>query len=391
MKACRYEYSDKFYKFKCNEESLHGSDYCILHTRFPEDENSHDYHVLLEEKNKKIKEKVENDDFNFWGAKLPELNFDGMNIEGDLTFRGATINRYASFRGTTIKGYANFDFSIIDGTVNFEGATIDEYVFFDGAKVKGYAFFMDVTINKDCHLRHAVIDGNCSFNNAFVDGDVSFSDGTIGKHLFFHDATIKMSICCDNTTINGNLSFYDATINREAYFNGATINGLVFFEGLNISKELNFKDTIFKNPNSQEKACRKAKQVYEELGDKSEAEEYYYREMVGKRLQKPYYKRYLELIIQYCFGYGVYPYRLVITWVLIVIPLAFIYWLGNGIQDANTIWSNLYFSVVTALTPGYSGYKPINSLFQILATGEAIFGAFMWGAFIVTFARKYLR
>ncbi|MFC1980697.1 ion channel [Chloroflexota bacterium] len=52
---------------------------------------------------------------------------------------------------------------------------------------------------------------------------------------------------------------------------------------------------------------------------------------------------------------------------------------------------NLYFSVVTSATPGYGGYKPEPGGFQILATIQAIFGTFMWAAFIVTFARKFMR
>jgi hypothetical protein len=44
-----------------------------------------------------------------------------------------------------------------------------------------------------------------------------------------------------------------------------------------------------------------------------------------------------------------------------------------------------------AATPGYGGYKPVPGFYQNLASFEAIFGTFMWAAFIATFARKYMR
>jgi hypothetical protein len=49
------------------------------------------------------------------------------------------------------------------------------------------------------------------------------------------------------------------------------------------------------------------------------------------------------------------------------------------------------FSIVTTATPGYGGYIPAPGLYQGLASFEAIFGTFMWAAFIATFARKYMR
>jgi hypothetical protein len=54
-------------------------------------------------------------------------------------------------------------------------------------------------------------------------------------------------------------------------------------------------------------------------------------------------------------------------------------------------WEYIYFSAVTAATPGYGGYKPARGFYQGSANFEAIFGTFMWAAFIATLARKYMR
>ena len=120
--------------------------------------------------------------------------------------------------------------------------------------------------------------------------------------------------------------------------------------------------------------------------------------MEAKRKQKHPIIRVLELPVQYIFGYGVHPLRVITTWLLTVFCLAFVYWIGNGVLEggelevaADSFLEYLYFSVVTAATPGYGGYKPAPGFYQGLASFEAIFGTFMWAAFIATFARKYMR
>ena len=135
----------------------------------------------------------------------------------------------------------------------------------------------------------------------------------------------------------------------------------------------------------------------------------------------------LELPLQYVFGYGVKPLRVFGWWFAVVFICAFIYAFGNGIlpveytyfsiltaatpgygailfnyiywfgnQFEKTIhlwgylWKCIYFSTVSAATPGYGGYAPRPG-FEVLAAFEAVFGTFMWAAFIATFARKYMR
>ena len=167
-----------------------------------------------------------------------------------------------------------------------------------------------------------------------------------------------------------------------------------------------------------------ARIAQERRGDRTAADYYFYREMEAKRKRKyltfslkPFlsllrklkfekalakytgflekkrrvYWGFLELPIQYIFGYGVHPWRVIATWLLTVFSLTFVYWYGNGVEAANSLWECLYFSVVTAATPGYGGYNPQPGFFQGLASFEAIFGTFMWAAFIATFARKYMR
>ena len=224
-------------------------------------------------------------------------------------------------------------------------------------------------------------------------------------------------------TIKGNASFLKAKMEGNAWFEYAKIKGDVDFTLSNITY-LTFKDATFNNMSGQEEACRTARKTQERIGDRVLADYHFYREMEAKRkqkyktfslkpilklirklgLEKPIRKHtgflekerriywgFLELPVQYIFGYGVYPWRVIATWLLTVFCLAFVYWLGNGVEAADSLVENIYFSVVTAATPGYGGYHPKPGFYQGLASFEAIFGTFMWAAFIATFARKYMR
>jgi hypothetical protein len=71
-------------------------------------------------------------------------------------------------------------------------------------------------------------------------------------------------------------------------------------------------------------------------------------------------------------------------WFGFVFLFAAIYYLGNGIDTmASQLQANArlkdytWFSIATAVTPGYAGYKPTAN-FKLVAGLEAIFGTFMW-------------
>jgi uncharacterized protein YjbI with pentapeptide repeats len=378
------------YKFRdgdiCKEEALQNSKYCILHIDLPEDEESEEFKRINKLKEEKVKEKVDRGDFNFEGAKLLEINFYKVAIKGNVNFKDVVIIRYASFSGAEIGRYASFS----------------------GVKIGRYASFSGVKIGRDAWFEGAEIGGNAWFEGAEIGGNAWFKGAKIG----------------------GNASFEGAEIGETASFFGAKIGGNALFDRLEIKGKLSFRDAIFEKPEAQEESCRKAKRIWEEIGDRIEVDYYFYREMEAKRklkylkfslkpilklihklrLEKQIrnhieffekkrriYRGFLELPIQYIFGYGVYPWRVIATWFITVFSLAFVYWLGkgvvcaDGIEHLDLLSEYIYFSIVTAATPGYGGYKPVPGFYQNLASFEAIFGTFMWAAFIATFARKYMR
>lgn len=111
-----------------------------------------------------------------------------------------------------------------------------------------------------------------------------------------------------------------------------------------------------------------------------------------KENKKKGYIRYPEkIILQYSFGYGVYPLYILCTAVIVTSIFTIIFWLGNGLQNVNTFPEYMYFSFINAFKLGGIEYTPVSAFYQFLAVLEVIIGTFLWAMFIGTFARKFMR
>lgn len=450
MARCKYEYHDVYTNYKCVEETWKDSDYCILHTDFPDDEKSPEFKLISEEKKKKTKAKISNNDFDFTGAKLRDIRLQGADIKGRVIFSHAIIEvnadfsdatiRYAYFIGTTFHGIVNFrrakimeanfsnanlkydatssdnfdetleadassSYDIMDAfmdesqagfsyaimdeshfnftdtiihSAQFDGITTNGFVNFSGAKIRGYANFSHSNLKCGIEFRSAIIEYDANFDGSNLEGHSSFQGAIIRGNAEFEGTSINVADF-KGAIIEGNANFIDSIINS------------CDIEMSDIKGRLLLKGSKFKLLQNEEVAYRKAKRIYESLGDKKAADEHYYLEMITHRKQKPYYYRYPELLVQYCFGYGVYPIRIIGTAIAIAIIFAIIFWRGSALQGADTFPAYLYFSFKNALALGSSDYLLISGKYQILATLEVTLGTFLWAAFIATFARKYMR
>ncbi|KAF5437190.1 Pentapeptide repeat-containing protein [Candidatus Methanophagaceae archaeon] len=374
---CEYTFRDGE---RCKEEAMPNSKYCVLHVELPEDEESDEFKRINELKEEIVKEKISKEDFYFDGAKLLEVDFSGMTIEGSLTFANAIIKKDASFVGAEIGGDASFNEAKIGGDAWFNEAKIGGDASFNEAEIGGDASFNEAKIGRDAWFVDAKIGRDAWFVEAEIGGDASFDEAEIGGGVWFKEAKIGGGVWFKEAKIGGGAWFVEAEIGRDVSFSLTEIKGVC-----------SFKDAKFKKPQAQEVACRTARKTQERIGDRVSADYHFYREMEAKRKQKHPIIRVLELPVQYIFGYGVHPWRVITTWLVTVFVLAFVYWLGHGVVAADSFWGCLYFSIVTAATPGYGGYHPNPGCYQCLASFEAIFGTFMWAAFIATFARKYMR
>ena len=328
-------------------------------------------------------------------------NFGGATIKGDANFRGATIKRYAYFWGATMEGNAYFGEATIEGDAYFGEATIEGHAYFGEATIKGHAYFWGATIKGYAGFLEATMEGNAYFGEATIEGDAYFGEATIKGDAYFGEATIKGDAYFREATIEGDANFGGATIKGDAYFGEATIKGNAYFGGATLGGSarflvanvglLTFVGATFRDMEGQESACREARMTQERAGNRQLADYHFFREMEAKRKQRVRAMRWLELPLQYLFGYGVYPSRIVATWLSAIALFALIYWIGKGVEGADSLLDYVYFSVVTAATPGYGGYAPEPGVWQGLASFQAILGTFMWAALIATFARKFMR
>ena len=256
------------YKFhngeRCKEKALPNSKYCVLHIDLPEDKESEEFKRINKLKKEKVEEKVNKRDFNFEGAKLLEVDFSGMKIEHSVNFEDAVIIRDARFNGSEIDGD----------------------VWFIGAEIRGDARFEGAGIGRNAQFEKAKIGEAVSFGGAEIRGAALFGGAEIGEAAWFRRAKVGGDACFDGAKIGEVAMFEEAEIGGNASFEGAEIGEAACFNPIEIKRELIFKNTKFINPTAQEEACRKAKRVWEEFGDRIEVDYYFYREMEAKRKQK---------------------------------------------------------------------------------------------------------
>lgn len=218
------------------------------------------------------------------------------------------------------------------------------------------------------------------FEHVDVEGETSFNNSVIGASLSFKKAHITE-----------NVSFYSAHVGGSAWFNEALLEGNTWFDLAEIKGGLSFNKTIFKDIKGQEKACRTAKTIWEKIGDHGKADYHFYREMEAKRKQKPFLIRHIELIVQYLFGYGVYPSRLILSFILFMMFFAIVFWIMDNNYSSDSFLEKLRFSFLTMIIPAYGVISAKTGIVGIIIIIEAFIGAFTWPTFMVTFARKYMR
>ena len=271
-------------------------------------------------------------------------------------------------------------------------------------QIHGKIILSEVIVKFGINVRNTQIRDDVYISSEFSEKfGFDFERSIFYGHAFFDGSKFRGYVCFRDCEFINISSFINSEFMMYTDFSGTKFKFLARFEGSQFSGEmLTFRGAEFEDKKSQENACRKAKQLMEKTGDREEAGYYFYREMDAKRKQKPWYIRYPEFVfIQLIFGYGVHPPRLMFCWFLMAVIFALLYSLSGGIISklpASSLpqpWSYFvecfYFSIVTAVTPGYGKYELTSWVYQVVASFEAIFGTFMWAAFIATFARKYMR
>jgi hypothetical protein len=361
------QYHLETFSIQCPYENWENSDFCPIHTpllgrgdvRFMD---------LSRAKKDLILHKAENKDFNFEGAKLYEFyieNMKGIKLDTERFI-------HLSFKNSEVETLIDLDHAVINGAIFFDHAVIGT----------------GITLN------HTQISGGVWFNDAKVVGNIVIKDATLKKDLIFNKTKVLGNIFIINSKVLGPISLNDGELFGDVSFFKSELYSQFTATGARITGTLILREAIIHLILAQEIAYRIAKKICEDLGNRTESDFYFYREMEAKRKQKKITSRLFELIfIQTIFGYGVMPQKIVTIWALMILSFAILFWLTSALVLMHPMFLDyLYFSITNATTPGYGGMTLKEGfLYKMIASFEAVFGTFMWASLIATFARKYMR
>ncbi|MGZ4846519.1 MAG: pentapeptide repeat-containing protein [Halobacteriota archaeon] len=369
-----YQFADESY---C-QEPVYSDARCILHVALPDDKSSDEFKNINALKEERVKQKAADNDWNFEGAYLSTIDLTESAVSGNLNARNVVI-----------EGDASFDKATIGGTAYFTEATIKRDAVFGGAKIKGVTSFSFATVGELAFFIQATLEGDAVFDKVAIGESAWFSEATIAKNITLHGAKIKGDAIFELAKIDGDASFYGTVIDGDALFQRAEIGGGSGFHLAGIKGTLNFREAQFSKPKSQAEACAKATQLNQKAGYTREVDYHYYRQMVGERQLKPWYRRYSELSVQYVIGYGVYPFRLVWWFLIFVVLFGLLFSLEAGVWTVSALVNNLRDSFLTIFNP-ISGIQNAGSgIHGTIAMVAAFIGIVMWPVFVASLARKY--
>lgn len=286
-----------------------------------------------------------------WSANFTYTKFYGLqSFFCDATFRSARFSQ-ASFAGLIV------DFSSSSFT---KEAAFDDVVFKWKVKFENAEFTGDVVFTQ------ASLGGKADFSGAEFSGYAGFREAKFGRAVF--QGTQFKGWIADFETAH----FYGVDFSGSIFAGIADFDKAIFEQGANFrdakfDKELHFDKARFGNLANASLAFSLATRAWERLGDKEEADHYFYLHMVAERRQKSWYdpRRWLELLfVDVTCAYGTSWQRIIITWSVVILVSTLIFWQGNGIvrcvdgQVTKSFWQSLYFSIMTFVSLGTSEYRP---------------------------------
>jgi len=388
-----------FSNSQCKDAPRPGSKFCILHTEFP-DKSSPQYAILKDLKTKKIKEKIQNGDFNFEGAIFDDFTLPPGNYS-EANFRYAEFRQDATFNSVNFLGDTTFCRAKFGGKANFWNAKFEKSVMFYNSEFVGLANFSETRFCGPTNFMDVKFGGEAWFNNSRFVLAAIFSDTKFEKEARFSYAKFKgitsfIGAKFNDCSIFNQAKFCNPTSFERAEFLGrgsfydTTFMDFTSFDGAEFARSLAFSCDFQKKvaiPQAREQIYRLLKKYNEKLGKKDEADEYHYLEMVAKRQQKTLIFRTLELPLEFPFYYGVKPWRTFGVWLLAILMFALIYCYFHFLTIPGVL-DSIWFSFTNSMRLVYNDNSPLPGFPQVVANIEALFGTFMWAAFIAIFVRK---
>ncbi len=313
-----------------------------------------------------------------------------------------------------------------------------EFLHFLDEKLPGHVFLQDAVFKGDLLFDGTEITGDLWLQDTRVDGQCSFFKTTIGGDAWILSTSISSKANFLNTVFGGMASFADMTVHGSTSFQGAHFNAATSFVKVSFGYGVEFHSAtlppggtfrdITVSPGRGESLYRFAKQVCQNMGEYREAGDWHVKERrdawYTKRakcavdtlnfLRHYRWLRWLArrrialfvahvrawpeaFVLDGIFGYGERPRQVGAAALVIIFTWTLYYRIAGAVYDTATsraadIWGCLYFSLVTFTTLGFGDLRPLPvSAYRLMAGFEAVAGAFLMAAFLVTLARRWGR
>jgi uncharacterized protein YjbI with pentapeptide repeats len=166
--------------------------------------------------------------FDFSRAGLPEIDFSGVQFEGDLDFTEAVFYGPAAFRHAKFpdKKMVSFVDAVFEGPADFEEAVVPMRVFFSRARFRSSASFRNAYFNGFI-APGVIFEGYAAFSNA------------IFRQAYFSNASFRDGAWFQSCAFN-NSQFMHSSFVGPAYFDDSTGEGRGNFEGVHFGDRVSF-------------------------------------------------------------------------------------------------------------------------------------------------------
>jgi uncharacterized protein YjbI with pentapeptide repeats len=350
----------------CGRQPHKESKCCIFHAQ-PEEKNTEEFKIALQNYIKEIKK--EDKDYDFMG----------FIFNGDINFRedlNIIFFKNANFSFATFEGYTYFSKTIFKRDAKYSTATLaykkntnwaDNNLCIAGASGFEFATFNGITF-----FNEASFEGYTGFSGAIFNGPGDFSDANFEEDADFEDAEFNQFTLFDGVTFKGDANFCGVTFVKGVSFSkvnitsGKKINLEVKKSKVNVSFEraylkniylelylgvgvlLDFTNALIGNTNikrnqienrilqEEKKEFSKAKEIYlliknnfHSIG-KYDDESWAFKKEKDMERKNNFHFKTLHKWLWSCFlnalyGYGEKPERVIISAILIILIYTFIF------------------------------------------------------------------
>jgi len=98
--------------------------------------------------------------------------------------------------------------------------------------------------------------------------------------------------------------------------------------------------------------------------------------------------QFISILSWLIWGYGEKPTRIIFHSIITILVFSGLYYFSSNNDLSKNVINSIYYSIVTFTTLGYGDIKPTTDYLKLLASGEALIGAFSMGVVVAGLLRK---